>query len=67
MDEPVEGRRKRRRNLIIVGLLLTGIILGAAFLRFRGLLWGEYQYLHPDERFLFWVGTDISPVDSWGE
>ena len=67
MDEPVEGRRKRRRNLIIVGLLLTGIILGAAFLRFRGLLWGEYQYLHPDERFLIWVGTDISPVDSLGE
>ncbi|MFC1922376.1 DUF2298 domain-containing protein [Chloroflexota bacterium] len=67
MDEPIEEKRSGRRNLIIVGLLLTGIILGAAFLRFRGLLWGEYQYLHPDERFLVWVGTDISPVDSLGE
>ncbi len=67
MDEPVEEKHSGRRNLIIVGLLLTGIILGAAFLRFRGLLWGEYQYLHPDERFLVWVGTDISPVDSLGE
>ena len=43
------------------------ILLIAAFLRFRGLLWGEYQYLHPDERFLIWVGTDISPVNSFAE
>ncbi len=49
---------------MIVGFLLTIILLLAAFLRYRGLFWGEYQYLHPDERFMVWVGTDISPVDS---
>ena len=36
-------------------------------MRFRGLFWGEYQYLHPDERFMIWVGTDISPVQSLSE
>lgn len=40
-------------------LLILGL---AAFFRFSGLYWGEYQYLHPDERFLVWVGTDISPT-----
>lgn len=58
---------KTRRNLVIFGVLLTLILIAAAFLRFRGLFWGEYQYLHPDERFLVWVGTDISPVSSLGE
>ncbi|MBK5106869.1 MAG: glycosyltransferase family 39 protein, partial [Anaerolineales bacterium] len=41
--------------------------MAAAFMRFRGLFWGEYQYLHPDERFMVWVGTDISPVNSLSE
>jgi len=41
--------------------------MAAAFMRFRGLFWGEYQYLHPDERFMIWVGTDISPVESLGD
>ncbi|UCD43074.1 MAG: glycosyltransferase family 39 protein, partial [Chloroflexota bacterium] len=50
-----------------MGSLLTIILIAAAFLRFRGLTWGEYQYLHPDERFLIWVGTDISPVDNLAE
>ena len=44
-------------------LLICVLIIGA-YLRTRGLNWGEYQYLHPDERFLIWVGTDISPVES---
>jgi YYY domain-containing protein len=45
--------------------ILVLLILGAAaFFRFSGLDWGEYQFLHPDERFLVWVGTDIQPVES---
>ena len=47
--------------------LLLIILAVGAYLRFSGLLWGEYQYLHPDERFLVWVGTDISPVSSLAE
>ncbi len=58
---------KSNKNTLIVGALLTLILLAGAFLRFRGLTWGEYQYLHPDERFLIWVGTDISPVESLSE
>ena len=60
-------RNTRRRTILIFGVLLTLVLIIAAFLRFRGLLWGEYQYLHPDERFMVWVGTDISPVETLGE
>ena len=51
--------------LIILGLI--AVLLVGAYLRFAGLSWGEYQYLHPDERFLVWVGTDISPVERLGD
>jgi len=47
---------------LIFDLLLLVILLAGAFFRFVGLDWGEYQYLHPDERFLVWVGSDISPL-----
>jgi YYY domain-containing protein len=67
MDQSFEPKSKKNRNLLIVGTLLTIILIVGAFLRFNGLFWGEYQYLHPDERFLIWVGTDISPVDSLSE
>ncbi len=43
------------------------ILLVGAYLRFIGLNWGEYQYLHPDERFLIWVGSDISPVEKFSD
>ena len=48
-------------------LLLAAILLLGASLRFLGWNWGEYQYLHPDERFLIWVGADIQPVDAPAE
>ncbi|MCJ7534996.1 MAG: DUF2298 domain-containing protein [Anaerolineales bacterium] len=70
MNNPISDNTspsKSNRNLIIFGVLLTLILMAAAFLRFRGLFWGEYQYLHPDERFLIWVGTDIFPVSNLGE
>ena len=43
-------------------LLLVVVMLAGAFLRFSGIYWGEWTYMHPDERFLVWVGTDISPL-----
>jgi len=55
---------KLKRTSLFPILLLTGVLLVGAYLRFVGMRWGEYQYLHPDERFLIWVGTDISPVES---
>jgi YYY domain-containing protein len=67
MDQSTRPQNRNQRILILTGTLLTLILLVAAFLRFRGLLWGEYQYLHPDERFLIWVGTDISPVSTLSE
>jgi len=55
---------KLKRTSLYPILLLIGVLLVGAYLRFVGIRWGEYQYLHPDERFLVWVGTDISPVES---
>ena len=52
---------KTTRNGWLAGILLIAILLAAGYFRVRGLFWGEYQYLHPDERFMVWVGTDITP------
>ena len=41
-------------------LLLFVLLIGCVF-RYIGIQWGDFQYLHPDERFLIWVGTDIMP------
>ena len=38
-----------------------------AFFRYIGIQWGDFQYLHPDERFLIWVGTDIQPIGTPAE
>ncbi|MGE5221396.1 MAG: ArnT family glycosyltransferase, partial [Omnitrophica WOR_2 bacterium] len=58
-DPPQRSRRTWVYEIILIYILLMG-----AYFRFVGINWGEYQYLHPDERFLIWVGTDISPVKS---
>ncbi|MHB1382860.1 MAG: DUF2298 domain-containing protein [Bellilinea sp.] len=47
--------------------LLILVLAAGAYFRFTGLFWGEYSYLHPDERFLIQVTSHISPVDSFGE
>src|SRR5512135_1787220 len=63
---PTPVNQPRRRTWFL-DLLLILILLVGAYLRANGLFWGEYQFLHPDERFLVWVGTDISPVHSLSE
>lgn len=58
---------KTNRRWWFVSILLLCILLGGAAFRLTGIDWGEYTYLHPDERFLVWVGTDISPVQNMAE
>ena len=58
---------KRANGPWVYDLVVVLVLIAAAALRLNGLFWGEYQFLHPDERFLIWVGTDISPVDSLAE
>jgi protein-S-isoprenylcysteine O-methyltransferase Ste14 len=53
---------QRAKNFIFDFLLIVILLAGAA-LRLAGSYWGEYTYMHPDERFLLWVGADISPVN----
>lgn len=48
-------------------MTLIMILLVGAFLRFSGIDWGEYSFMHPDERFLLMVGSSIEPVDSLSE
>ncbi|MEN6482781.1 MAG: glycosyltransferase family 39 protein, partial [Anaerolineaceae bacterium] len=45
-------------------VLLIIVMIAGVYFRFTGLLWGESQYLHPDERFLIWVGSDIEPAET---
>lgn len=53
---------EKKRRAWINYLLLIAILLAAIYFRTVGLFWGEYSYMHPDERFLIWVGSDLSPV-----
>ncbi len=54
--------KKRRVRAWVFDVLLVYVLLMGAYFRFIGINWGEYQYLHPDERFLVWVGSDITPL-----
>jgi len=56
-------RSRRARCLLLLGAIF---VLGAWF-RLSGIYWGERQNLHPDERFMLWVGSDISPVRTLSE
>jgi YYY domain-containing protein len=58
--------RSTWRNLIF-NLVLALILLVAALFRFTGIDWGEYSFMHPDERFLLMVGSSIEPVGSLSE
>ena len=52
--------------LIYDVLLLYVLFMGILF-RFVGIRWGDFQYLHPDERFLIWVGSDIQLISTPAE
>jgi len=56
--------KQSSRRYIWLDLILLFVLLAALAFRVSGLFWGEYQYLHPDERFLIWVGSDIKPVEN---
>ena len=51
-------------NSIVAAGVMMFVILTAAYLRFVGIDWDENQHLHPDERFLTMVTTNISPAKS---
>ncbi len=57
----------RRPAELIFDLILVAVLLLGLYFRMVGIDWGEYQHLHPDERFLIWVGTDIQPVNNWSD
>lgn len=59
--------KKNTLTAFIVPILFLIILAVGVYFRFRGLFWGEYLYLHPDERFLVWVGSSIESVNSIGE
>ena len=62
MSMKSDDTNKKQGKALIFDLLLIGVLLIGAYFRLVGINWGEYQYLHPDERFLVWVGSDITPV-----
>ena len=48
-----------RTARISTGLILMLILLGGAVFRFTGIDWDQGHHLHPDERFLTIVETDL--------
>ncbi len=63
---PQPARKKKIRWVtpLIYDVLLLFVLLFGAIFRYKGIEWGDWQYLHPDERFLIWVGTDIMPIST---
>ncbi|MHB8748290.1 MAG: DUF2298 domain-containing protein, partial [Aggregatilineales bacterium] len=64
---PMLPRRPRltlriTRDDWITGLLLTAILLLGGYLRFAGQNWDDLTYLHPDERFLTGVVSEVGNV-----
>jgi YYY domain-containing protein len=60
--EPAPKKTRRFMTPLIYDILLVYILFIGVFFRFVGIQWGDFQYLHPDERFLVWVGSDIQPI-----
>ncbi len=61
---PAPQKKRRLVGPLIYEVLLLYVLVIGAFFRFVGIDWGDFQYLHPDERFLVWVGTDIMPIST---
>jgi YYY domain-containing protein len=59
--ESLSSKKDHKWNWIF-DLLFLVVMLGAAFLRFRGIDWGELQHQHPDEGFFTSVTYDIGLV-----
>ncbi len=61
----LEHKKPRQLNMPWVwDILLIGILVIGAYLRFTGIKWDGNQHLHPDERFLTMVETSLTSVDS---
>lgn len=57
----------RRLRLSRGALVLAGLLIAAAWLRFDGLDWDHGHHLHPDERFLTMVATAVRPPSTLDE
>ncbi|MFZ6029398.1 MAG: DUF2298 domain-containing protein [Chloroflexota bacterium] len=62
-NTPAAGAASHARRPSWWAMPLLVLIMGTGLaLRMLGIFWGEYQYLHPDERFLLMVGSSLSPT-----
>lgn len=59
LSGPHRGLSSRQARVLVAGILLV-----AAFLRFRGLDWDDGNHLHPDERFISMVAEKITAPGS---
>ena len=60
--QPSPKKKIRWVTPLIYDVLLLYVLFIGGLFRFVGIQWGDFQYLHPDERFLVWVGADIQPI-----
>jgi len=56
------SRPRRPLGEWVFGLLMIYVLIAAAIFRLVGSNWGEYTYMHPDERFLLMVESEIQPI-----
>ena len=53
------------RKTIVVNLGLAVVLLLSLYLRLDGIDWDGLYHLHPDERYIVWVGTTVEWPADW--
>lgn len=64
--KPLEEKQTKPKPIVTILILILILIVGASF-RLMNNNWDESFHLHPDERFLSQVITQIRPVSSFSE
>ncbi len=61
---PLTAGLRTKAGWTSLGLAVT--LVATMGLRLFGIDWDEVQHLHPDERYIVWVGTTIEFPTAWG-
>ena len=65
---PVTPKAARLKPITVLRpLLFVAVLMLAAYFRFTGINWDQSQHLHPDERYMTFLVSQLTPVNSLKE
>ncbi len=62
--QTVDHNQTRHQRWVYLALALVLVV--ALWLRLTGIDWDDLYHLHPDERYIVWVGTTVEWPSDWG-